>query len=63
MKVSFYAISDIAYQILSIGIDGELGNLRTDLIEIEKAQFALEIKKALCEGKKRIVIDVGRPKE
>ena len=60
MKISFSAISDLAYQILDNGMNGALADLEPDMIELEKAELALFIKRSLASGRKRITIDIDR---
>lgn len=60
MKISFNAISDLAFEILANGVNGPLGKLEPDMIELEKAELALFIKRSLASGRKRITIDIDR---
>ena len=60
MKIPSSTLSDLAYQILSDGVDDRLGNLKKDIMAIEKAELALYFMRALAEGKKRIVFDITR---
>ena len=58
MKIRRDTLGDLALEIIYQCCDGKLSNKQPDIMVIEKAELALYFKRALAEGKKRIVIDV-----
>jgi len=58
MKINARTLGDLCYQILSHGVDDELGDIVVEECELDKALFAIELKRAISRGKKRVVIDL-----
>lgn len=70
MKVNADALGNLAYKIGAAAINDDFGNAgysqaRPDddcLIACDEIEFAVQLKRALAQRKKRITIDVAYPK-
>ncbi|KKM90339.1 hypothetical protein LCGC14_1239630 [marine sediment metagenome] len=58
MKVEFRIISNIVWSHLSNLLNDELASNQSELHSVDEAAFLIQIKRALTQKKKRIVIDV-----
>jgi hypothetical protein len=62
VKVNIEHISNIFWEALMQRIEGPLGHCRCETYHHDEAMFLIQIKRALAERKKRIIINVKYPK-
>ena len=62
VKVNIEHISNICWEALMQRIEGPLGQNRCETYHHDEAMFLIQVKRALAERKKRIIIDIKYPK-
>lgn len=58
MKISADTLGDLACEIVFDAADNGFGAKNVELDAVEKVELATHFKRALAEGKKRVVFDV-----